>query len=287
MGVDLRGGVAVGVSDAGDLLSWDALTGQAILEANDGLILVGVALSPSGEQMFIGASDQSDGQILDTTTGEEVSRMACGNAGNHTNEFTAVAWSPIGDTLAATSFENSVPEYAKFCVYDGATFDSDRVFEHEDGLEEFEDVTYAPDGTTIGALSDLHLQTFDHGDGETISLSFDDLDRGRIAFRSETEFAISSIDLNGVACGDMDEGTYSGCYDTPANDIAYSPDGQYLAVATEDGDLVILSRFGYGVVAEQTAAHNQVWSVAWSEDGRSLITGGKGPRVAVWSVVYE
>ncbi len=29
------------------------------------------------------------------------------------------------------------------------------------------------------------------------------------------------------------------------------------------------------------------WAVRWSEDGKTLVTGGKNPSVAVWTLQYE
>ena len=66
--------------------------------------------------------------------------------------------------------------------------------------------------------------------------------------------------------------------------VAFSPDGQYLATATQDG-VVRLWQAKTGQELRKWQAHeNNATSVAFSPDGRYLASGGWDGKVKVWDV---
>ena len=73
--------------------------------------------------------------------------------------------------------------------------------------------------------------------------------------------------------------------------ITWSPDGQWLAAAGEDGSVRILRLDTWEVVATLTTDSRPIWSVAWSPDGRRLAAGNTGaagpPRVGGTVTVWE
>jgi WD40 repeat protein len=65
--------------------------------------------------------------------------------------------------------------------------------------------------------------------------------------------------------------------------LAWSPDGQYLAVGTNDG-LTVLLKPGSGTKPIFTAnAHTNVRSLTWSPDGQKLAVA-YGNLVSIWTM---
>lgn len=70
----------------------------------------------------------------------------------------------------------------------------------------------------------------------------------------------------------------------PINALAFSPDGQLLAVCSEDGSLTIMDYIGERVIDVFRSFFSGLTCVTWSPDGRYVLTGGKDDLVSIWSV---
>ncbi|CZT22939.1 related to WD40 repeat protein CreC [Ramularia collo-cygni] len=68
------------------------------------------------------------------------------------------------------------------------------------------------------------------------------------------------------------------------NCIAFSPDGQQLAICSEDGSLTIMDYINERVVDVFRSFFGAMLCVTWSPDGRYVITGAQDDIVSVWSM---
>lgn len=79
---------------------------------------------------------------------------------------------------------------------------------------------------------------------------------------------------------------YLGISNDPVTAIAFSPDGTLAAIATDDGR-VALYNSDLSERLDGWPAGDSVQTLAFSDDGTRLITGGEGPQFSVWSIVAE
>jgi WD40 repeat protein len=68
------------------------------------------------------------------------------------------------------------------------------------------------------------------------------------------------------------------------NSIAFSPDGQLLAVVSDDGLLTIMDYISERVIDVFRSYYGAMLCVTWSPDGRYVLTGGQDDLVSIWSL---
>jgi catabolite repression protein CreC len=68
------------------------------------------------------------------------------------------------------------------------------------------------------------------------------------------------------------------------NSIAFSPDGQLLAIVCEDGTLTIFDYINERVLDVFRSYYGGIICVTWSPDGRYVLTGGQDDLVSIWSI---
>jgi WD40 repeat protein len=68
------------------------------------------------------------------------------------------------------------------------------------------------------------------------------------------------------------------------NSIAFSPDGQLLAVVSDDGSLTIMDYINERVIDVFRSFYGGMLCVTWSPDGRYVLTGGQDDLVSIWSL---
>jgi WD40 repeat protein len=71
------------------------------------------------------------------------------------------------------------------------------------------------------------------------------------------------------------------------NDVAFSPDGQLLAVVSEDGTLTILDYMHERVLDVYRSYYGAMLCVTWSPDGQYVLTGGQDDLVSIWSIADQ
>jgi WD40 repeat protein len=67
------------------------------------------------------------------------------------------------------------------------------------------------------------------------------------------------------------------------NCVSLSPDGRHLAVVSEDGSLRIIDYLKEQLLDAFTSYYGGLITVAWSPDGRYILTGGQDDLVSIWS----
>lgn len=68
------------------------------------------------------------------------------------------------------------------------------------------------------------------------------------------------------------------------NSLAFSPDGQLLAIVSEDGRLTVMDYINEKVLDVYRSYYGALICVTWSPDGRYILTGGQDDLVSIWSV---
>ena len=68
------------------------------------------------------------------------------------------------------------------------------------------------------------------------------------------------------------------------NSIAFSPDGQLLAIVSEDGTLTIMDYIQERILDVYRSYYGAMMCVTWSPDGRYVLTGGQDDIVSIWSM---
>ncbi|EMC99686.1 hypothetical protein BAUCODRAFT_21438 [Baudoinia panamericana UAMH 10762] len=71
------------------------------------------------------------------------------------------------------------------------------------------------------------------------------------------------------------------------NNMAFSPDGQLLAVVCDDGCLTIFDYINERVLDVYRSYYGGMLCVTWSPDGRYVLTGGQDDLVSIWSLVDQ
>ncbi len=71
--------------------------------------------------------------------------------------------------------------------------------------------------------------------------------------------------------------------DGAVNEIAFSPDGKFLACVSQDGFLRVFSFDATELRGTMKSYFGGLLCVCWSPDGRFIVTGGEDDLVTVWS----
>jgi WD40 repeat protein len=240
----------------GQLLVWDVESGRRLM-ALEGAesALCGVAFSPDGAWLAAGggqALSRHDDhvRVWDAATGALLHTLA-----GHENVVGALAFNPDGGTLASGSADETVR------LWEVATGESRAVLRgHRSGVLS---LAYSPDGRLLAS-----------GGGSLLGLGADeiivwDAERGEMVLR-----------LVG--------------HESPVFALAFSPDGQRLASGSGEvptplgfrgpGDTTI--RLWELATGEPLLVWNEersgVWSLAFTPDGRRLVSGDDAGSVTLW-----
>ncbi|RKU19665.1 hypothetical protein C6501_01265 [Candidatus Poribacteria bacterium] len=229
--------IATGSRD-GTIRLWDAATGnhKTTLTSGDGSV-TSVAFSPDGEAIVSG-KENGDIELWDIRT-EKLKTTLTG----HTKSIKSVAYAPNGKTIASVSSDKTVR------LWDASTGKSKAIFT---GYTRINTAAYSPDGKTI------------------VTGNQD----GNVHF-----WDVSTAKLKTTFTGDKDGIIFN---------ITYSPDGKTIAVVSSYNDRVLLRDAKTGK-HKATLKHfglidtiflilqnreYDIYSIAYSPDGNSIVTGG-------------
>jgi WD40 repeat protein len=272
--------LATGSAD-GSVAVWDSATGRKVQDflGHDDKIMT-VAFSPDGNRLTT-ASEDFTARIWSVITGRTLITLA-----GHTNTVSWAGFTPDGERIATASADSTARVWdarsgrllltlaGHTNPIEGAAFD-------RTGATLF---TASWDGTVkIWDASTMHSESirrlaFEPGNGELLA----------------TASADTTVKLWKVAsgpdttCADMTSGTLNAAgkplrgHNDSVSSVAFSPNGEILATASDD-QTVRLWKVGSGQLVATLSGHRDIVNdVAWSADG--LLATAASDGVIIWKV---
>lgn len=230
-----------------------------------------VALSPDGQLLAVASQDEAI-HLLDMATTEE--RALRG----HDDQVFSVAFSPDGRTLASGTWSGELR------LWNLDTGQFQRLEGHDDQVWV---LSYSPSGELLASASydaTIKLWRPDNLD-DPIVLEEHRAPVGGVAFSSTGE-QLATTGFDSLLC------LWSAPFDGPpqtkrvplAQDIAFSPDDQTLALAGTDGAVRLVEADTLTQRRLLRGPEVEVNVVAFSHDGRRLATAGHDGSVVIWDL---
>lgn len=252
-------------------------------------VVKGLAFSPDGKVLASASLDRTI-KLWDTSTGDEIRTLS-----GHLSGVSGVAFSPDGLTLASASWDTTV---ILWDVHSGNQLQ--KLSGHTDKVNA---VAFSPDGRLLASASDDgSVRLWDPQSGKLVrSLPGVDARVESVAFSPDSKFLASCASRNhlsktshygGIRVWDLEvKGPVSG-FEKDHNNVhmlAFKPDGTILASAEwslnphENSSVafwdvknhVVLNRF-------DVDHHGELYTIAYSSDGRWLASGGSTGRIRLW-----
>jgi WD40 repeat protein len=241
---------AISSASTGDLRVWSLADDRLIQTLSAGEFLISMAQSPDGRLAALGL--QNSIQLINLETGQFSRNYFLGRGG-----VTAMAFSPGGNWLLAGTLDGpSLQPIVELVLLDANTGQAIRHFEgHKQRIHQ---LVFSPDGQSFLSVSD---------DKQVISW---DVNSGEIRFRFRSP-------------------------DDTSNSAVFSPDGaqfaagfgtfRYVAHGTFLDNSIRLWNTNTGEqLAELIGHEDAVVSLAYSSDGRSLLSGSIDTSVRLWDI---
>lgn len=266
------GDVAIHAVDDGALVLGPLATSwvnPAVRWSGDGRLATGPLTTDAGYQIF--ASDGSSLAVGARCLAKRTTALAWHPSldalvvGTETDVFSPPVCvdQPGGDRLAAWSIPDGDP------IYDAAWNDA---------------------GDRLAVLGMCTVQFYDAGFELVGSAALNPgyCSSGRLAWRPGSDELVALIATEGsdfAAFFADDRDGHPPLVELPSRrDLAFSPDGGALATIDDRGTVRIRDMATFDVTHQFAAHAGLSLSLAWSDDGDHLATGGQHPRVAVWEL---
>jgi WD40 repeat protein len=250
-----------------------------------------LAWSPDGKRLVTGSGTQL--AFFDTQTGNRLARSIHA----HTQMITCVAWATQGLNQVVSG---SLDKHA--IVWNTTNYQLQTVYKlHGTAVEA---VSWSADGQTVATASEGgYVRIWSGSNGVDIHAHYQDttLPIRALAFSPSGMQLAAGVDdgtvhlwNNGLACQKpQGQGNNSICTDTSqrlrastssVRTLAWSHDGRFLAVGTNDGTLSVWDSEKPQQPLLKTQQKVTVHSVAWSPDNKYLAVAS-GNTVTTWMVV--
>lgn len=266
---------------------WDISTGRVRRTIKVNGSINAVALSPDGRQAAAGGDKAVS--IFDVATGQLLRRLD-----GHGNAIDSIALSPDGKHLLSASEDSAIKLWS---TDDGALI---RTFKEPNAPAQA--LAFAPDGQRFLSGSE-RLRLWDSGTGQLIrTLGTEDDPVYSITFSRDGRLAVSGDHVCQLLLWDVATGLtthefeHNGTvFHCRVSAVAFSPDGQRVlsggwTEAISSGDVEVDNSIKLwdiqteGLLRTFKGHRNGVVSLAFSKDGRRLLSGSLDGTVKTWGV---
>ena len=194
----------------------------------------------------------------------------------HTGPIVALAVSPDGATLASASWDHTVRLWP---LAGGAPRVLDEHTQNVNG------VAFTADGKALVSVSyDLSVRIWPSSGGQAPTVVSMPTPLNAVATGADGEIAVGGADgkvyfltSGGVRAGEVAAGP------RPVISMAMSPDGGLVAAAGIGGTVAVIDRKARTLARTLVGPGLPVWSVVFSPDSRTLLTGGADNIIRRWN----
>ena len=288
-------GLMVAAADGSSLRLWDAATGQLVreLSAGDKSRVYSLAFSPTDSRLLaVGYGDRT-GTVLSGRSDSTDSRLLAVGYGGQAHISHVALWDiDAGIELARLPGATDLPNFrldVNSGVVGALAFSPDgKYLVAGFGSLNMINPTNSPNPLKVWEVATRRLvRRLNRHTGYCVSLDFS-ADGTRLASGSRDGSAIIWSTDTWKATQTLrnpDPGTvYSGGETGMVDDVAFSPDGKTLAMASREGN-VLLWDVATGKLLETLKGHSSsVSALVFSPDGRTLASGSVDQTVRLWNV---